>query len=260
MSKDVRIVNNIFQLSGSFFSSIRVTLLVWFCLLSIPVAAWAEDPFPEYDVIAPNIVFWEKVYSAYPSTKGLIHDNLNLSIIYEVIDLLPQDQYGARKINRKRVKSAKKKYQEILKRLGQGDQPDNPEETRVKMLWGRNSSPDVFQKAAESIRFQLCQRDRFIPGVIRSGAFLEEIKEIFDSYPAELLNKGSSLLYFLYGCWLQGTQGREMAINHFMRLLHVAYPRSWTLASHELSGDLSYYGSWEEKAFLWEKRLFLQKS
>ena len=45
-----------------------------------------------------------------------------------------------------------------------------------------------------------------------------------------------------------------MAAIHFMGLLHVNYPRSWTLASHDLVGNLAQHGSWFDKAFLWEKR------
>lgn len=77
--------------------------------------------------------------------------------------------------------------------------------------------------------------------------------EIIYAYPVELLNQDSTQLHFLYGCWLQGTEGREMAMIHFTGLLHVAYPRSWTLANHELIGDLLQRG-WFDKSFLWEKR------
>ena len=73
------------------------------------------------------------------------------------------------------------------------------------------------------------------------------------AYPLELLNKESTLLHFLYGCWLQATEGTEMANIHFSGLLNVSYPRSWTLGSHELAGDLSQH-HWFEKAFMWEKR------
>lgn len=81
----------------------------------------------------------------------------------------------------------------------------------------------------------------------------EQAGEIFYAYPVELLNKESTPLHFLYGCWLHATEGREMAKIHFTGLLHVSYPRSWTLASHELIDDLIQNG-WIEKAFLWEKR------
>ena len=40
---------------------------------------------------------------------------------------------------------------------------------------------------------------------------------------------------------------------HFTGLIHGAYPRSWTLASHELLGDLLQH-DWFDKAFLWEKK------
>jgi serine/threonine-protein kinase len=81
----------------------------------------------------------------------------------------------------------------------------------------------------------------------------EQAGELFYAYPLELLNKGTTPLHFLYGCWLQGTEGRDMAMIHFTGLLHVTYPRTWTLASHALAGDL-LQDTWLSKAFLWEKR------
>lgn len=81
----------------------------------------------------------------------------------------------------------------------------------------------------------------------------QQAGEIMYSYPVELLNKESTPLHFLYGCWLQGTEGKEMAIIHFMGLFKVTYPRSWTLASHELVDELLQHG-WLDKAFLWERR------
>lgn len=77
--------------------------------------------------------------------------------------------------------------------------------------------------------------------------------EMLYNYPLELLNKGSTPLHFLYGCWLLATEGKEMAMIHFTGLLHTSNPRSWTLASHYLLGDLQQDG-WFDKAFLWEKR------
>lgn len=79
-------------------------------------------------------------------------------------------------------------------------------------------------------------------------------RELLYTYPVELLNTNSTLLHFLYGCWLRATEGAEMAKIHFMGLLHVNYPRSWTLAGHELIGDFSLKSAWLDQAFLWEKR------
>lgn len=80
-----------------------------------------------------------------------------------------------------------------------------------------------------------------------------QASEVIYAYPVEVLNKESTPLHFLYGCWLQGTEGKEMALIHFTGILQVSYPRSWTLGSHELIGDLLQSG-WADKAFFWEKR------
>ncbi len=86
-----------------------------------------------------------------------------------------------------------------------------------------------------------------------------EARDLFYEYPIEFLNKGNTLIHFLYGCWLKATEGQEIAHVHFTGLLHVTYPRSWTLASHVLSGDIALQGGWMDKALLWEKRqLFRQ--
>lgn len=78
--------------------------------------------------------------------------------------------------------------------------------------------------------------------------------KILYTYPIELLSKESTPLHFLYGCWLQATEGKEMAFVHFTGILSMLYPRSWTLASHYLIGELLEGGYWFEQAFLWEKR------
>jgi len=86
----------------------------------------------------------------------------------------------------------------------------------------------------------------------------EQAREIFYTYPVELLNKESTLLHFLYGCWLSGTEGNEMAMIHFTGLLQVVYPRTWTLAGHELIENLTGHG-WLEKAFFWEKKVLYRQ-
>lgn len=78
--------------------------------------------------------------------------------------------------------------------------------------------------------------------------------ELMDSYPLELLNKETTPLHFLYGCWLQATEGKEIALIHFSGVLDVPYPRSWALGSHYLGGKILPDSNWFKQAFLWEKR------
>ena len=141
-----------------------------------------DDLFPIYPCIRPNVNFWEKVYTKEPSNRGFIHDSINLDIIYDVIDVKKQGEPGARKINKKRIKAAKKKYKNILAKLASGGSPTTDEEKRVLALFRDNPKSSTLQKARDNIRFQRGQKDRFLPGIIRSGAYLKEMKEIFSNY------------------------------------------------------------------------------
>lgn len=82
----------------------------------------------------------------------------------------------------------------------------------------------------------------------------EKAGELLHRYPLEMLNQETSSLHFLYGCWLLGTEGKEIAHIHFSGVLEVSFPRSWALFSHHLIGDLENNAAWQQKAFLWEKR------
>jgi membrane-bound lytic murein transglycosylase D len=148
----------------------------------------AGDPFPAYPCVRTNVDFWKKVYTEHTLEQGIIHDNWNLSIVYEVIRLEDVDRPGAFMINRKRIKRAQEKYKNILTRLARGNPPSSPEEERIFHLLGPTATRKDFEQARRNIRCQLGQMDRFREGIIRSGAYLEQIKAVFESYglPADL--------------------------------------------------------------------------
>ncbi len=139
-------------------------------------------PFPVYPSIEPNVKFWTKVYSEYSTAQGILHDSQNLNIIYEVVELLAPDRIGAKTINEKRTQKAKRKYKNILKKLAQNPSVSDGEAKRVAALFGKNANRATFRKAMYKIRCQIGQKDRFREGIIRSGAFIDQIKEIFHSY------------------------------------------------------------------------------
>jgi membrane-bound lytic murein transglycosylase D len=144
---------------------------------------WAsQDPFPVYPIIQPNVAFWEKIYSEYSTSQGVIHDKYNLNIIYGVIDLKDRDRYGSREINRSRIKKAKKKYKMILSKIARGGRSFNSEEQRVADLFEIDAKPTDFTKAMRNIRCQIGQKDPFRMGIIRSGAYLDAMKQIFHEY------------------------------------------------------------------------------
>lgn len=163
----------------------RFTSFAWAGLLlsalfcHLPTTATADELFPAYDCLKPNIAFWEDIYSRYALTQGVIHDSKNLGIVYEVIDLLGEGEPDAMKINRERSKQAQQKYQAILTRLATGTPPATAEEKRVRNLFGNHAEPHDFQAATDNLRMQQGQKDRFREGLIRSGAYLESIQQTF---------------------------------------------------------------------------------
>jgi membrane-bound lytic murein transglycosylase D len=171
---------------GRFFKMAGLGLLLFFGS-TLGVGA-AQDPLPAYDCIQPNVKFWTKVYTEFSTSQGIIHDSTDLAIIYEIIPLKPYDVPGARKINQNRIKQAKARYQRLLKTLARNPAAGNEEARRIAGLFGGTADKKIYARAAGQVRCQIGQKDRFQAGLIRSGAYLEEIKEIFRHYglPEEL--------------------------------------------------------------------------
>ncbi len=138
--------------------------------------------FPEYSVIKPNVRFWKKVYSEFTTHQGIIHDNQNLDIIYEVIQLEPLNGSRNQKANQRKINAVKEKYKTILNNLAGGKTPETKIEKRVFSLFAGQQNPQSFKDAIENIRLQIGQMDRFREGVIRSGAYIGEIRKIIKSY------------------------------------------------------------------------------
>ncbi|MEW6218237.1 MAG: transglycosylase SLT domain-containing protein [Thermodesulfobacteriota bacterium] len=158
---------------------IRRLLLAIAVLLTAAVPCPAEE-FPLFDCIAPNVAFWKDVYSRYTTGQAILHDATDLSIVYEVMDLGPVgDDIG--QANRDSIKEALEKYKAIVQGLAAGRPPATAEERRVRGLFAADLPAARLQAAAGNIRWQRGQADRFREGLIRSGAYLAEMKGIFRS-------------------------------------------------------------------------------
>lgn len=158
---------------------ISAIFVLIFCLaVSTTYAQTGADLFPIYPCIQKNVAFWEKIYSDYPTSTGLIHDSRDLDIVYEVITF-DTDEDGRPIANEPALKDTKEKYRNLLIELANGRPAVSSEEERVLALFGGHPQPERLLEAAENIRFQRGQTDRFLTGVIRSGAYIDRIKEIF---------------------------------------------------------------------------------
>ncbi len=75
--------------------------------------------------------------------------------------------------------------------------------------------------------------------------------EHLHSYSFDILNSDSTLLHFLYGCWLQATEGHDIAMIHFSGIFPKPYPHTWSLGTFYLLNQLP--NKWDTLAFWWEK-------
>jgi membrane-bound lytic murein transglycosylase D len=138
--------------------------------------ASADEAFVRPVELEPDIAFWRHIYTEVSTDGGVLHDPEQLQVVYEVMKF-PADI--SQRERSRRIDEAKKKYSRILERLAAGADALSSEEQRVEALWPKNTRRARFEQAAEELRFQLGQSDRFREGLVRSGAYRDHIAATF---------------------------------------------------------------------------------
>lgn len=144
------------------------------------------DDFPRPAELEPDVRFWTRVYTEVDTQSGFLHDARDLSIVYETLRLTPGASQRARNVQ---VADAKERYGRILKKLATGARQGlSAEEARVLALWPEGISAARLAEGVGDLRFQLGQSDRFREGLVRSGAWMPHIREVFEDagLPQEL--------------------------------------------------------------------------
>ncbi len=135
----------------------------------------------------PNVRFWEKIYGTYTENQGVLHDKSDLDRVYRVINLLPKNTPGADEINKKLIETVQSRIQDMLRKFAAGAAPQTTEELQIHALF-KEKNPVVFLAAIDNMRVQTGLKNRFLEGVIRSGAYMPAIKRILrtQELPQEL--------------------------------------------------------------------------
>lgn len=125
--------------------------------------------FPRPAELEPAIRFWTRVYTEIDSDSGFLHDAENVSVVYRRVDY-----------NRQEVESYRRRIQEDLRVLAGGKRSGlTLTQQEVLDAWGGpDVSNSVLAAAVNNVRFQLGQSDRFVEGLIRSGAYREHIENV----------------------------------------------------------------------------------
>jgi membrane-bound lytic murein transglycosylase D len=149
-------------------------------------AADAADPFAHPPELEPDVRFWIRVYTEVTTDQGLLHDDRNLALVYEVLRFDPADSPGQRE---RIVSQAKTRYADLLRRFAAGATDNlSPHEQRIRRAFGEKTTAADFREAALHIRFQLGQADRFHEGLVRAQAFEANISRVLAErgVPAEI--------------------------------------------------------------------------
>ena len=155
-------------------------------LLLLTGSAAAQEQFPRPPEILDAVSFWTRVYTEVDSSSGFLHDSENLAVVYQTLRFAE----GATSRDRSRVREREaEKYEDALEKLASGTRTNlNQIEARVLSLWPEGTSDQEFARAANRIRFQLGQSDRYLAGLIRSGRWRPHIHAVLDAagLPREL--------------------------------------------------------------------------
>ena len=144
------------------------------------------DPFAHPAELERDVRFWIRVYTEVTTDQGLLHDDRNLGLVYEVLRFDPGTSPAQRE---RRVGEAKTRYAALLRRFAAGDTDAlTQHERRILHSFGAAPTPQEFGDAAEHLRFQLGQADRFHDGLIRAAAWEPHIARVLTQHgvPAEL--------------------------------------------------------------------------
>ena len=149
----------------------RIYLLL---LLFMGAPLQAQELFPIPAELKPDVDFWIDIFSHYKTSQGVLHDNRNLGVVYERIDLPANLDRRARQ---RHVAKRRELLQTVLRSLAKGKRDNlSDEEARVLALWPADVSNATLSAAVKQIRYQQGLRDRFLEGLERSGQWRDYIE------------------------------------------------------------------------------------
>jgi membrane-bound lytic murein transglycosylase D len=159
-------------------SQIRtISLVALAALVCVAFEASADEWFPRPPELEPDVNFWVSIFTEYDSSQGVLHDNRNLAVIYERIDIPAKT---SRKERQRLVENRRAHYKKLLQTLAGGKRESlSADEQAVLSLWPDKVSNRVLADAIDNIRYQQGLSDRFREGMRRAGRYRAHVHKEF---------------------------------------------------------------------------------
>src|SRR5205823_12964345 len=126
-----------------------------------------DNPMPRPPQLERDVQFWIRVYTQIDTNAGFLHDQYNLSVIYDTLHFAPNTTPAERE---RQVDQARERYGGALRRgADAADAPLSADDQRVKGLWGAEGTPARPRPADDDIRFPPGPAGRLPAGPDRSG-------------------------------------------------------------------------------------------
>src|SRR5256886_6606707 len=107
--------------------------------LALARALAQDNPMPRPPLLERDVQFWIRVYTQIDTNAGLLHDQYNLSVVYDTLHFAPNTTPAERE---HQVDQAREHYGGALRPLpGAPDAPPSAQDPRVKELWGAAGTP-----------------------------------------------------------------------------------------------------------------------
>ncbi len=229
--------------SRRFARALSVLLLLVFG--QIPLATAAEL-FPRPPELEPAIDFWVRVYTEVDTSSGYLHDAQHLDVVYAALPL-----------DRKQIEAKRESIKAALRVLGSGKRSGlTSEQQEILALWPADVDGPTLRAAADNVRWQLGQSNRFLAGLRRSGAYRDHIARVIKAknLPPELavlphvessFNPGAYSSAAAAGMW----QFTRATGQRFMRIDHIVDERMDPYIAAEAAMSLLEYnyrvlGTW----------------
>lgn len=153
---------------------LKYSIFFLFILISGADAVETDTIFPIPDILKSNVAFWKKIYTEISLSEGLIHDRDYPLVIYERL----KGDYNSPSV-KARKEAIAASLRSIASKQGLGL---TKEENTLYSIYKEHGDTSVLNEAADRIRFQMGQKERFREGLERSGLYLDTIRSILKVY------------------------------------------------------------------------------